>query len=476
MPEVNVDYTPPKTLDRFLRSQAFVRTVVGPVGSGKSSASVIEILRRAVQQAPGPDGIRRTRFAVIRNTYGQLRDTTRKTFEQWIPDALGRWREQEFTFEMKFGDVHCEVLFRALDRPEDVKKLLSLELTGAYINEVREVPKHVLDVLQTRVGRYPSKIQGGPTWYGIWADTNPWHSGHWVAKLFNQGLADYKVFRQPGGRDPDVENIENLPDGYYRRLVAGKDSEWVKVYVDGQDASSDVGSVWGPWIAELEKRGGISAFSHPNDGVFASFDLGHSDATGIWFWRINSHGVPDIIDHYENHGEGPSHYFAVLDAKGYDYAKIWLPHDARHKTFATQVTALDQFIERYGAGKVAITPQLSIADGLAAARWMLEQPMRIHERCGAIGRLGHSGLDALRDYRFDWDEENQCFSRTPVHNFASHSADAFRYVALVVKFSDLMTKKPDPASLGVNVSPPTVSEAFKLSQRYRRQSRRWSND
>jgi hypothetical protein len=405
----------------------------------------MEIPKRAAAQAPGPDKVRRTRFVIIRNTYSQLRDTTRKTFEQWVPQSWGSWHEQSFTFEIdrSMGDgtrMHCEVLFRALDRPEDIKKLLSLELTGAYINEAREIPKHVLDILETRVGRYPSRMQGGASWFGIWMDSNPWHGGHWLAKLFAKGLDGYCLFRQPGGRSERAENVKNLPAGYYERLVRGKDSEWVRVYVDGEDAAGDVGSVWGPWISTLETKGGICAFDHPTDGVFTSWDLGRSDATAIWFWRVNRHGVPDVIDHYENHGQGMSHFFEVVDGKGYKYEKHWLPHDAKAKTLATQQTVLDQCLERWGAGKVGIVPNLSLSDGIQAARWMLERPMQIHERCAVPQRLEHSGVDALREYRFEWDEEAQAFSQRPLHNWASHTADAFRYLAIIVKVSDLITR------------------------------------
>src|SRR5215813_1713624 len=103
-----------------MASDAFVRCIVGPIGSGKTSACIIELLRRASQQAPGPDGIRHTRFVVIRNSYPQLRDTTKKTFDSWIPPGVGEWHKQEFIFELKAGDVHCEILFRALDTPDDV--------------------------------------------------------------------------------------------------------------------------------------------------------------------------------------------------------------------------------------------------------------------------------------------------------------------------------------------------------------------
>ncbi len=160
MTSLLVQYEAPPTLGRFLGSDAFVRCVMGPLGSGKSSACVLEILRRAMQQRHGPDGIRRTRFAIIRNTYGELRDTTWKTFQQWIPPQLGKFNKEEFSFRMRFNDVDCEVLFRALDRPEDVKKLLSLELTGAYFNEFREIAKSIFELMQGRVGRYPSKLEG----------------------------------------------------------------------------------------------------------------------------------------------------------------------------------------------------------------------------------------------------------------------------------------------------------------------------
>jgi hypothetical protein len=460
--DIEVKYDAPPTVWSFMQCDDFVRFIVGPVGSSKSSGCIVEILKRAAQQEPGPDGVRRTRFAIIRNTYRELEDTTRKTFEQWVrlPPPLGRWHEQPFTFEIDIPEtdggppIHSEILFRALDRPEDAKKLLSLELTGAYINEAREIPKHVFEVLQTRVGRFPSKDQGGATWFGIWGDSNPWHSGHWGAKLFAKHLTGYRLFRQPGGRSDRAENVENLPAGYYSRLVQGKDKEWVRVYVDGEDATADEGSVFGAWLGELQARGSICAFDHPKDNVYTHWDLGLGDATAVWFWRLNRHGVPDILDHYEASGQGLSHYFGVVESKPYAYAKHFLPHDAANKTLATQVTVLDQFVERFGAGKVASVPKVAIEDGIQAGRWLLEQPVRIHERVTLTpDNRNYSGLEALAGYRFAWDETLQCFDRNPVHDWASHTGDAFRYLALTVKRAEavesarpkVVTKNPAAA-------------------------------
>jgi hypothetical protein len=133
------------------------------------------------------------------------------------------------------SDFEATFMFRALDRPDDIKKLLSLELTGAWINEAREIPKAVLDMLQGRVGRFPSKRDGGPTWSGIIMDTNPPDSDHWWYRLFEEERPDnWQIFHQPSGMSDEAENIENLPPDYYTRLRGGHDQAWIDVYVHGQ--------------------------------------------------------------------------------------------------------------------------------------------------------------------------------------------------------------------------------------------------
>ena len=127
-------------------------------------------------------------------------------------------------------DLDLEVLFLALDRDEDVRKLMSLELTGAWLNEAREIPKAILDALTGRVGRYPPIRDGGPTWSGILLDTNPPDTEHWWYRMAEvETPADYQFFRQPAGTSEEAENITNLPTNYYQRAAAGKDPDWLKV-------------------------------------------------------------------------------------------------------------------------------------------------------------------------------------------------------------------------------------------------------
>ena len=205
--------------------------------------------------------------------------------------------------------------------------------------------------------------------------------------------------------------------------------------------AANLGSIYGSFMEALDQRGFTEAeFEHPNDGVHTSWDLGHSDSTAIWFWRLSGDAV-DFIDFYEDHGKAASHYFRVIAEKGYGYAQHWLPHDARAHTLVTGTSFHEEAIKEIsgrGYGAVAIGPELSLEDGIGAGRWLLQRPLtRFHKRCG-------QGVEALRAYEYEYDEDKKTFSRKPKHNWASHPADGFRYGAIVRKIA--LTMAPTPSS------------------------------
>ena len=270
---LNLDFRTSPVVYDFLSSNAFVRGVMGPVGSGKSYACAAEVMMRAVKQKPSPiDGIRYSRFAIVRNSYPMLKTTTIKTWLDLFPEATFGpmlWTPP-ITHHIRLpsrGDaagIDCEVIFLALDQPKDVRKLLSLELTGAWVNEARELPKAVIDGLTHRVGRYPTKRDGGASWHGIWMDTNPMDDDHWWFRMAEKekmtGPYAWKFFKQPGGMaevdpadlpenpeandhvfsagkwwklNPKAENIGNLPSGYYQQMLLGKNLDWIRCYAGG---------------------------------------------------------------------------------------------------------------------------------------------------------------------------------------------------------------------------------------------------
>lgn len=234
-------YNDVPTVKRFSESNAFIRGLMGPFRSGKSSGCIIEIVKRGQQQVPGPDKIRRTRWIVVRNTYRQLSDTVIKSFFTWFPEYhWGEWRAADHIYRINaIQNTEIEILFRALDRPDHVANLLSLEVTGAWVNEAREVPWAIIDALQGRVGQYPPKSMGGPTWYGVILDTNPPDVDSAWYEFFEKKKQDpnfAELFKQPSGLSDEAENLNNLINGrnYYLNLSQGKNEEYIKVYIHGQ--------------------------------------------------------------------------------------------------------------------------------------------------------------------------------------------------------------------------------------------------
>lgn len=293
--ELEIEFQPPGPVSKaFLESSAFVKGLRGPFGSGKSTTCCVDILDRAKSQAPGPDGKRRTRWACIRNTYPELKTTTIKTWHGIVPPNIGRWVDQGPPTHFLSDDdgVECEVMFLALDSPADVKKLLSMDLTGAWVNEAREIPKTVVDGLTARVGRYPPKALGGPTWFGVLMDTNPPDTDHWWYKLAEELRPEgFEFFAQPSGLSPLAENAQNLPTGYYERMCHGKTDDWIKVYVRGEYGFVQDGKPVYPeysdsihFRANLQPIKGLPLHIGLDFGLTPAAVIGQKNAVGQWRW------------------------------------------------------------------------------------------------------------------------------------------------------------------------------------------------
>lgn len=269
-------YKAEPTLTRLHNDRGLdVQYIEGPVGSGKSTGCMMEVLMRAMRQQPDDQNVRRSRWVFVRNTYPELKTTTIKTWQQWVPNNIAPIVYSMpilCTFKQKMADgtsVHLEVYFMALDTPEDVAKLLSLELTGAYINEAREIPVEIVDGLLERIDRYPEtkKDAEGKKLYGasepgIIADSNPPRTTHWCYTKFETGEVPkgWKKYKQPPAvywdgegwiLNPDAENLSHLSDNYYIRQMA-KSEEAIRVNLAGEYGMSRKGKPIFSKFAEMK--------------------------------------------------------------------------------------------------------------------------------------------------------------------------------------------------------------------------------
>lgn len=232
-------YKPPATIEAFMASNQRVRMVRGPVGSGKSSGMVMELLKRASEQAPDPrDGIRRTRGVIVRNTLPQLKSTSLKTVRELLGPIID-YRSGDNTIWIKQGDIETEWIMMPLDTEDNVQRLLSLDLTFVWASEFRELRPDIVMAALSRCGRFPSMMHGGPTWYGLMGETNSFNEDSPWNKILEERELDGKplppswgYFVQPGARDPLAENREHLVPGYYEDLIESNSPSWVEQYID----------------------------------------------------------------------------------------------------------------------------------------------------------------------------------------------------------------------------------------------------
>lgn len=459
-----VEYNPSPTLAKFHASNALVRGIRGPIGSGKSVGCCWEIWTRAQEQR-AHDGVRRSRWVATRNTYGELLTTTIRTWLDWFPeDEFGKvvygapithvltWQHEDGT------TIELEMWFLALDRPEHVKKLLSLEVTGGWMNEAREQPKAILDGLTGRVGRFPKAQDGGATWSGVIMDTNPPDDDHWWYELAEVGRPEgYAFFSQPPGDSDEAENLDwllqtpetmTLPVGhperraqgrqYYLRLKAGKTSMWIKVYIKGQYGTVQDGKpVYPEWNDDLHCKEiyplqGVQLKIGVDFGLTPAAIITQNDARGRLLVLDELCGedmgfrqflenilIPYLMTNYPAHWAKKDEMILLIgDPAGDQRAQsneVSCFQEARAKKLRIRAAKSNAWLPRRGAVAWFLS---KLSNG---------QPMFLLDMSCSVLRKGFNGGYKYRCIQVSGEER---FTEEAVKNRYSHPHDGLQYVAM----------------------------------------------
>jgi phage terminase large subunit len=195
-----------------------------------------------------------------------------------------------------------------------------------------------------------------------------------------------------------------------------------------------IGAYYGKLLAALDDDNRITRVPYdPGLPVHTAWDLGINDSTAIWFAQVYRGGAVNVIDYYENSGVGLDHYAEVLRKKDYHWGDHLAPHDIEVRELGSGKSRLET---AFGLGiRFKVIPKMKIADGINAARMLIPKCYFDREKCA-------EGLEMLRQYRQEWDDRKRMFRDQPRHDFTSHSADAFRYLALGLENRTKMTKAP----------------------------------
>jgi hypothetical protein len=449
-----IQYTPPATIREFIKDhipgKLFYDWIVGPVGSGKTTGIFFKLIYMAKQQAPGPDGIRRTRAVIVRNTGNQLTDTTLSSWAYWFKHGqAGTWEETKKKFTLRFDDVECEVLFRPLDRPEDVARVLSLEVSFAIIDEFVEIPRQIVDALSARCGRYPSEVMGGCTNWGMWGSSNPSTEDNWWfdylhdAEIHLQpgenplGLTERnaRYFLQPSGFDPAAENVENLPGraDYYVNQAKGKSEAWINQFLKAQWGFSVAGKPVVPTFQSGLHLSKSPVKYNPHLPVVGGFDPGLGGSAMI-FGQEDLDGRLLVLGELVQNGYGTTRFISerlrpYLKRRFPDAEFIVAPDPAAgNRAQNDEKTAVD-ILKKYFPVKIETNNRLPLRlDAIEnyTTRLVDGKPALLidEQACPILVRALKGG------WRYKLDKnENLSPDASPEKNPYSHPGDAFGYLA-----------------------------------------------
>jgi len=439
---IEYDYSGAPTIKKFTLDNTRIRCIIGPFGSGKTSGCIMDIVRRATEQVPSPDGIRRSRWAVVRNTFTQLKDTTIRSFHDWFPPKLfGTYHSTDHNYYItKIPGVHLELCYRALDREDQVSNLLSFEFTGAYFNEVREIPWAIVDTMDGRIGRYPKKDDVGEFWHGIIMDTNPPDEDSKLYKIAEQIKPDnFKIFKQPSGLSIHAENIKHLPKNYYQNLAKGKDEMFVRLYCHGQYGYLVVGRpVFQSFKDNIHIAPNILEPLKKTD-LLIGFDFGLSPACTIG--QITPLGQLRILDELVSDGMGIKQFcenqlIPLLRQKYFGMNVMGYGDPSGTSRSPTDESTCFDILHspEIGLTNVVPAPTNALVPRIGAVENFLNKMVNgepgfiLSPNCKYLRKAMNGGYHYEKDPKSQGDE----YKPIPVKNFASHVCDSLQELCLYV--------------------------------------------
>ena len=435
-------------LRQLHRSDKFCRIIVGPLGSGKTQASIVEMLYKSFTIDPCTDGVRRSRWLAVRNTLPDLLGTTIKDVRQILDGmGLGEWKMSPpiscsiNTIGPDGLPIECEIMFRSFDTTLDEKKARGMQLTGCWFNETKELNKQNLDMLMSRVGRFPRKIDCPTAWFGVIGDSNAPDSDHWLGKMILQGSPEnWEVLMQPGAVkkdegvwsvNPKAENLANLPDAYYSNLVSAKKEDWIRANLANE------------LVYVTDGRPVHPSFNHaihvkhvfPNQGqmLYIGVDFGRTPAAVFAQRDIN--GSWNVLDEIVTENTSAYDFGRIVSEKiKNEYAAS--PHElfcdpaGLAKSQATDDTPI-LMLEKWGltvypAPSNKFEARKGALDSTLSQMIEGETAIRFDPKCKTLVK-GLSGAYQFSRVQVSGDER---YRDAPTKNFESHVCEALHYMLL----------------------------------------------
>jgi len=414
----------PEKLEPLLYPKRY-KGAYGGRGGAKSHFFAEQIVIRCFQ--------RKTRVVCIREVQNSLKESSR----QLIIDKIFKLGLED-QFEILEAEIRCRangslIIFKGMQsyNAANIKSLEGFDI--AWVEEAQTMSRTSLMMLRPTIRKPGSEL---------WFSWNPRYKTDPVDEFFRKSPSPEAISIAINWRDNPWFPDELRQDMEHDFTTDPDTAEHVW---EGAYGASE-GAILAKWINRAERDGRISddiEFDPFGAPVEISADIGFRDTASWWFWQPRINGFA-VLRNRRDRGMDAEDWVKEIEAelrrmgvRPEKLGRIWLPQDAKAKTFGTKHTSVERFIAKFGHAKVRIVPPSRKADQISAARAMV--PL-----CRFAKTACDEGLDGLRAWEFEYDDENDVFSREPKHNWASHDGDGFAYGCQVLRQRELtIAEEPD---------------------------------
>jgi phage terminase large subunit len=396
MKSSSVTFDIPKAFAAELLKSKRYKIFWGGRGSGKSWAIADALLAQGIAQP--------LRILCARELQNSIADSVHKLLSDRIRSKrlTGHYRVLKGGIRGRNG---TEFLFKGLRH--NVSEIKSTEgIDRVWIEEAEKVSHNSWELLIPTIRKEGSEI---------WISFN--------AK--NPTDATYRLFVERPRGDAVVKKVSYRDNPFFPEVLEKERVELLKTdpeaYQHIWEGDFDTRFFGGVYSNHIRVEQVVEDAFDPSLPVHTAWDLGYDDATAIWFWQAAG-AETRVIDYYENSGQDIAHYCSVLAARHYDYGRHYVPHDAAYKLLAAGGKSIVEQAFALGV-RMFVVKASSQQNQVEAARLTLRDAW-FSQACA-------KGLEALRQYRFEYDEGRKVFKSTPLHDWSSHAADAFEIIAAV---------------------------------------------
>ena len=403
--EVELDYYPRDAFIDFHDREQRWAVIVAHRRAGKTLLNILDLVYRALT-----DGKEDGRYAYIAPYYSQAKTIAWDYLLKYSKPVAAKANQSELWVELVNG---ARIRLFGADAGENLR---GLYLDGVVLDEYADMKPSIWGAV---VRPLLSDRNGWATFIG----TPKGHNAFW--DVYNNATKSkdwyVKVLR---ASQTGIIPKDELDDA---ASMMTEDQYLQEFECDFESAI--LGAYFGKEMRQLTDQGRIREVEYdPLFPVHTAWDLGYSDDTAIWFFQV-VHGEIRCLDYHSSNGQPVAFYAGIIQSRekerGYVYGTHWLPHDARAKTLSSNRSVIEQLSDKIPLKTIKITPNLKLQDGIQASRLALTRTWFDH-KCA-------DGIECLRQYQREYDEDKKVFRDKPRHDWTSHGADAFRYLALTWK-------------------------------------------